>query len=70
MRCVYCMPPDGVLLTSPEKLSTFNEKKKIIHTFVNLGIDKIRFTGGEPTVYKSLTELIAYTSSLKVEVCL
>ncbi len=62
-NCFYCRPPsikdyDQRDFTSP---GTF---KSAIRLLFRMGIGKVRFTGGEPTLYKSLPELISFTKSL------
>lgn len=52
------MPEDGVALTENDKLLTRDELNKLFSLFVKVGIDKIRLTGGEPTVRKDLVEII------------
>lgn len=64
LRCVYCMPSEGVTLTPSSNLMTFNERKRLIHLFASLGMNKIRFTGGEPTINKTLPDLISYCHNL------
>ena len=64
LRCVYCMPLEGVKLTPSEQLLTLQERQRLISIFHSLGIDKLRFTGGEPTVNKHLVDLIAHARSL------
>lgn len=61
LRCSYCMPVEGVSLTPREELLTLEEFKTIIRVFTTAGVDKIRFTGGEPTSSKYLKDLITYT---------
>lgn len=63
-RCVYCMPHDGVQFMPREELLTYDELERIIGVFVNLGIEKIRITGGEPTVRKDIVELVRRIGSL------
>jgi cyclic pyranopterin phosphate synthase len=46
------MPEDGVVLSQNDKLLRSNEIIKIVEIFTSCGIDKIRFTGGEPLVRK------------------
>lgn len=60
LRCVYCMPEHGVKLTAKERLMTLEERKRAISLFVDQGINKLRFTGGEPTVSNQLSELISF----------
>lgn len=57
-RCVYCMPADGVEFVAREELLTYDEIERITKVFVGLGVDKIRISGGEPTVRKDITELV------------
>lgn len=64
LRCVYCMPLDGVRLTAADKLMTLNERTRLISIFAAHGVNKIRFTGGEPTINKTLPDLIQYCRSL------
>lgn len=64
LRCRYCMPEKGVDLTPNDKLLTLEERKQIISMFAHLGVDKLRFTGGEPTISKDLIPLIEYARSV------
>ena len=59
-RCTYCMPLEGINLTCAEKLMSFDEQKRTISIFSTLGMTKLRFTGGEPTLNKKLPELIRH----------
>lgn len=58
LRCVYCMPPEGIQLKNQKDLLTFEELVKLVNIFSELGIKKIRLTGGEPLVRKNLPYLI------------
>lgn len=55
----YCMPEAGVKLTEKSNLLTTDEIIKLAELFINEGVNKIRLTGGEPTVRKDLTEIIS-----------
>jgi len=57
------MPLEGVDLTCASKLLTFEEQKRTISIFSNLGMTKMRFTGGEPTLNKKLPDLIRHARS-------
>lgn len=62
LRCVYCMPEDKVYENNLIKDTlSFNDYKFIISGLAQIGIKKIRFTGGEPLLYPHLIELIKYT---------
>lgn len=58
LRCIYCMPEQGIIHKSHKELLSFEEIAKIVRIGVFLGIDKIRLTGGEPLMRKDLTELV------------
>ena len=58
LRCIYCMPPDGVCLMSHDDILRYEEIYTVAQAAAELGIDKIRLTGGEPLVRAGLPELI------------
>lgn len=66
LRCRYCMPEEGIRdkLDHGDMLS-LEENYEIIKVFHELGIKKIRFTGGEPLVRKGITSLIEKVASLE-----
>ncbi|MBL8745745.1 MAG: GTP 3',8-cyclase MoaA [Phycisphaerae bacterium] len=69
-RCVYCMEPD-VLFSPRESLLTLWEIIRVARIAENLGVRKIRLTGGEPTLHPELTEIIAgIRGSTGVEIAL
>ncbi|MGH2592905.1 MAG: GTP 3',8-cyclase MoaA [Anaerolineae bacterium] len=57
MRCVYCMPEDMVFRPTAELMSR-GECLRLVRLFVELGVDKIRLTGGEPTIHPHLISII------------
>lgn len=52
------MPEDGVPLTPKERLLTTEEIVHLVNVFAQNGIDKVRVTGGEPTIRKDLLDII------------
>lgn len=58
LRCIYCMPESGINNRPQGDLLTFEEIAQIVKVAVDLGIDKVRLTGGEPLVRKDLVNLI------------
>ena len=65
LRCIYCMPEKGITDIVPhDELLSLEEIYELTKSFVELGIDKIRFTGGEPLVRKNIVELIRKTREL------
>ena len=59
LRCVYCMKENMQFLPKSEILSS-EEINKICNVFINLGIKKIRITGGEPLIKKGIPILLKY----------
>lgn len=57
-RCVYCMPEHGITLAPREHLLSFEEIVQVVRVGAQLGLRKIRLTGGEPTVRRDLPRLI------------
>ncbi|PYT12842.1 MAG: GTP 3',8-cyclase MoaA [Acidobacteria bacterium] len=58
IRCFYCMPEKDVKFQPREQLLTFEEIERFVRVAVNLGIRKLRITGGEPLVRKNLSTLV------------
>jgi len=58
LRCTYCMPKDGLVWKKQQELLTFEELVRVAKIFVDMGVTKIRLTGGEPMVRKGLTDLV------------
>lgn len=67
LRCFYCMPEEDISCATREQLMSVDEILQIAQTFVNLGVQKIRLTGGEPLVRKEAGEIISLLSKLPVE---
>lgn len=57
-RCVYCMPPEGVPFKPHEEILSYEDMAFFVRTAVDLGIDKVRITGGEPLVRRGLADLV------------
>lgn len=58
LRCVYCMPEGGVDLLKKEEILSIEEIARVVKVGAELGIEKIRLTGGEPLVRKGIVELV------------
>lgn len=58
LRCTYCMPEEGIPLTPDDDLPLVDELMEIVSVFQEMGIDKIRLTGGEPLARKELPEIL------------
>ena len=48
LRCVYCMPPEGIPLLPRQDLLSFEEIERVCICAAKLGITKLKLTGGEP----------------------
>lgn len=64
LRCVYCMPESGIEKKCHDDILRFEEVEKIITACASLGINKVRFTGGEPLLLKGIDKLIRHTASI------
>ena len=58
LRCIYCMPLEGVPWHSHEEILRYAEIEIIVRTAAELGINKIRLTGGEPLVRRGIVDLV------------
>ncbi|XP_010542780.1 PREDICTED: cyclic pyranopterin monophosphate synthase, mitochondrial isoform X2 [Tarenaya hassleriana] len=65
LRCQYCMPSEGVELTPSPQLLSRSEIIRLGNLFVSSGVNKIRLTGGEPTIRKDIEDICLQLSSLK-----
>ena len=65
LRCLYCMPEEGVPLSPPAHLLTTPEIVYLSNLFVSQGITKIRLTGGEPTIRKDILPLMQEIGALR-----
>ncbi len=63
-RCRYCMPEKGMVWMNKKELLTFNEIQRLVTIFTQIGIKKIRLTGGEPLVRKDLNQLVNMISDI------
>lgn len=67
LRCTYCMPEEGVILSPRSHLMTYEDIYKIAKIFVEKGVTKIRLTGGEPLIRKDIPVILEKLASLPVE---
>src|SRR5437867_3308585 len=57
LRCIYCMPEEGVALQPKDDLLTFEETTRVAASARRLGFRKFRITGGEPLVVRDVLTL-------------
>lgn len=65
LRCVYCMPAEGVKMLRHEDILSFDEIAGVTREAVLLGVDKVRITGGEPLVRKGIADLVKMLSDIR-----
>ncbi len=70
LRCFYCMPEEDYEFTKQSHLMQADEIESLAKTFVQLGVNKIRLTGGEPLVRKDAAEIIRRLGKLPVKLTL
>jgi cyclic pyranopterin phosphate synthase len=63
LRCSYCMPEAEYTWLPRQDILSFEEIEQVVDGFINLGVDKVRLTGGEPLLRKDLPSLIARLAS-------
>ena len=67
LRCTYCMPAEGVMLSPRDHIMNYDEVFALAKLFVKHGVTKIRLTGGEPLVRKDVDVVLKKLASLPVE---
>lgn len=72
LRCRYCMPADGVCKKAHEEMLTEEEIALAVETAAELGINKLRITGGEPLIKKNIVSICERTAAVPGirEVCI
>jgi GTP 3',8-cyclase len=69
LRCSYCMPEEGLDWLTNERLLTDDEVVRLVRIGVErLGIEEVRFTGGEPLVRRGLVDIVRRTRELSADV--
>ena len=62
LRCQYCMPAHGIDIVDRKDLLTYKEMYRIVRTLSELGVNKVRLTGGEPFVRKDFIQFLEMLS--------
>lgn len=65
LRCVYCMPPEGVECVPHDEILRYEEILRVVQAGVDLGITKYRITGGEPLVRKGIVDFVRMVKATK-----
>ncbi|WP_010496940.1 GTP 3',8-cyclase MoaA [Paenibacillus elgii] len=64
LRCVYCMPPEGMEFEPGHKILSYEEIAEVVRVLAGMGVRKVRLTGGEPLVRKELETLVAMIAAV------
>lgn len=64
LRCVYCMPEEGLPFFPDDKVLSKEEIVTLVQQFAKLGIRKVRLTGGEPLLRRDILEIVAGIRSI------
>ena len=64
LRCVYCMPAEGVPLTPTRQMLQTDEAVRLARVLAGAGVEKIRLTGGEPLARKDAVDVVARLGAL------
>ena len=64
LRCIYCMPEEGVDQVGHDEILRIEEIEQLIRVATRIGIKSVRLTGGEPTVRKGVVDLIRNVSAM------
>jgi cyclic pyranopterin phosphate synthase len=71
LRCTYCMPAAGLPVVPTESMMTATEIERLVRiAALDLGVRKVRFTGGEPMLRKDLVDIVRRCAALPVELSL
>jgi cyclic pyranopterin phosphate synthase len=58
LRCLYCMPAEGLKWLPHDSILTFEEIARVVRVMSEAGVTRVRLTGGEPTVRRDLIDLV------------
>ena len=65
LRCMYCMPAEGIELLRHEDILSFDEIAEVARIAVEMGVRKIRLTGGEPLVRRGISDLVKMIAGIE-----
>ena len=64
LRCFYCMPEEGIKYVPRKELLSYEEMVRIVSLLVDMGITKLRITGGEPFLRKDMVDFLSTVNKL------
>jgi len=67
LRCFYCMPEEGINYVARNELLSYEEMERLLRLLFNMGITKLRITGGEPFVRRNMIDFLRTISKIGFE---
>ncbi len=64
LRCTYCMPEEGLDWIPKPEMLTYEEIADIVGQMAEMGLERVRITGGEPLIRRDLPDLVAMISAI------
>ncbi|MBO76834.1 MAG: GTP 3',8-cyclase MoaA [Gemmatimonadetes bacterium] len=64
LRCIYCMPVEGLTWLKRDELLNYEEIESIVRTMAGMGLRRVRITGGEPLIRRDLSDLVRKISAI------
>ena len=65
LRCIYCMPASGIHWRPPEEILSYEQIAQVVAVGAELGITRVRLTGGEPLIRQDIVTLVAMLKKIK-----
>jgi cyclic pyranopterin phosphate synthase len=65
LRCLYCMPEEGINYVKREQLLSYEEMTRLMYLLAKMGIKKVRITGGEPFLRKDMMHFLETLSQIE-----
>lgn len=65
LRCFYCMPAEGIRYLPKKQLLTYEEMERVVRVLAELGVNKVRITGGEPFVRNGLMDFMRQLADIQ-----
>ena len=65
LRCEYCMPASGIRLMTHKDILTYDEIAEVVSVAAEMGVNKVRITGGEPLVRKGISTLVKMIANIE-----
>jgi molybdenum cofactor biosynthesis protein A len=65
LRCFYCMPEEGIKFAPRREILTYEEMERIVRVLAEMGVEKVRITGGEPFVRRDLMAFLEKIAALE-----